>query len=323
RLSPEVSPATRTNKGLEACELDLGSDAAIMRLRSSVTGAPSGTDHRFLPDTGVRRTRSSSNDSDPFPPRRGLVQEGYQGNELRLRFGAAFQLGNGLDQLASGPIKDLVRLANVSDLLRREAASLEPFDVHAVRLRRAADRHDVRRNVARDRSVVRNERVRADFAELMNSGEASHVDPVAHLDMTTQRGVIREHAVRPDDAVVTDVGAGHEKIVVCNPGHEPILGRTTIDGAVLTKRVAIADLEPRRLTFVFQVLRSCTDRGKLVDAIVAPDRGRSFDDDMRPYLAAGCDGNIRPYHRICTNLDGTVEVRTRMNDSGRMDRHGG
>src|SRR5690606_4533007 len=152
RLSPEVSPATRTNSGREDCELDLGSYASIMHLRSSVTGAPSGTDLRFLPDTGVRRTRSSSNDSDPFPPRRGLVQEGYQGNELRLRFGAAFQLGNGLDQLASGPIKDLVRLANVSDLLRREAASLEPFDVHAVRLRRAADRHDVRRNVARDRS---------------------------------------------------------------------------------------------------------------------------------------------------------------------------
>src|SRR5690606_11361182 len=133
------------------------------------------------------------------------------------------------------------------------------------------NRHDVRRYVARDRRVVRDERVRTDLAELMNPGEAAHVHPIADLDVPAERRVIREHAMRADHAVVTDVGAGHEKIVVRDTRDELILRRAAVDRAVLAKRVALADLEPSRLALVLQVLRRGADRCELKDMIIAPD----------------------------------------------------
>ena len=116
-----------------------------------------------------------------------------------------------------------------------------------MRLRGPADGHHEWRHVARDGGVVGDEGMRADLAELMHAGEAAHVHPVAHLDVSAERRVVREHAVRADDAVVPDVRAGHEQVVVGDARHQLGLGRAAVDRAVLAERVAVADLQARRL----------------------------------------------------------------------------
>jgi len=143
----------------------------------------------------------------------------------------------------------------------------------------------------------------------------------ADLDVPAERRVIREHAMRADHAVVTDVGAGHEKIVVRDTRDELILRRAAVDRAVLAKRVALADLEPSRLALVLQVLRRGADRCELKDMIIAPDRRGPLDHDMRTDAAARCDRHVRTDHRVGTDLDIAVDIRSAIDQGSGMDGH--
>ena len=118
------------------------------------------------------------------------------------------------------------------------------------------------------------------------------------LDVAAERRVVREHAVRADDAVVPDVRAGHEQIVAADARDQLILGGAAIDRAVLAEGVAVADLQPRRLAVVFQVLRRGADRGELEDLVVAADRGRAVDHDVRPDPGARADRRRRRRSRV-------------------------
>src|SRR6185369_9243090 len=190
---------------------------------------------------------------------------------------------------------------------------------HAVRLRRPTDGHGERRHVARHRGVVGNEGMRADHAELVHAGEAAHVHPVAHFDVPAERCVVREHAMRADHAVVPDMRAGHEQIVVGDARDQLVLGRAAVDRAVFAERVAVADLQARRLASILQVLRRRADRGELEDAVLATDRGRSFDNGVRADPGAGADGHAGADHCVRTDLDVRRELRVRRDERGGMN----
>src|SRR5690606_4779180 len=178
RLSPEVSPATSTIKGPWA--LDSGLCPEEWRLISF-----------FLTRAQQPRARlASSDDSHPLPPRRAVVQEIDEGLELGLRLQAACELLGRLDELHARAIQHAVRIADVADLIGREAASLQALRVDAVRLGRAADSHHERRHVARHRGVVRDEGMCADLAELVHAGEAAHVHPITDVNVAAQRRVV-------------------------------------------------------------------------------------------------------------------------------------
>src|SRR3546814_13662165 len=60
----------------------------------------------------------------------------------------------------------------------------------------------VRRHVAVDQRAHADEGVRADAAELVDAGDAAHDHPVADLHVPGEGGVVGEHAVAADLAVV-------------------------------------------------------------------------------------------------------------------------
>ena len=71
----------------------------------------------------------------------------------------------------------------------------------------------------------------------------------------------------------------------------PPLHRAAIHGGELAKHVAIADLEPRGLALVLEVLRRVADGGELEDLVVGADGGRALDDRVRSDPGAGADAH--------------------------------
>ncbi len=88
-----------------------------------------------------------------------------------------------------------------------------------------------------------------------------------------------------------------------------ILGRAAIDRGVLAERVPVADLEPRRLVVVFQILRSGADGGELENLVVAADRGRTVDHHVRADPGARADDDAGADDGVRANLHIRRELR--------------
>ena len=121
---------------------------------------------------------------------------------------------------------------------------------------------------------------------------------------------------------MTDMRACHEEVVAADPGHELVLRRAAIDRAVLTERVAVADLEARGLAVVLEVLRRGADRRELEDPVVAAQRGRPLDHDVGTDPATGADDDARADHGVRPDLDIGCDAGVGCNQCRRMNGHG-
>ena len=65
---------------------------------------------------------------------------------------------------------------------------------------------------------------------------------------------------------MSHVRVDHEEIVAAD-ARRPGLSRSAVNRHVLAKNIAVADFQARRLTVVFEVLRSFAEYGALVDGI--------------------------------------------------------
>ena len=190
-----------------------------------------------------------------------------------------------------------------------------------MRLGRLPDRHHVGRHVARHCGVVGDEGVRADFAKLMHRRQTAHDHVITDFDMSGERRDVRHHHVIADPTIVGDVRVRHEQIIVPDTRDTLVVRRAAIDGDVLTKDVSIADLESRRLTGVFFVLRCIADRGELKYLIIrtesrpAGDDGVRADTTTRPDLDVGADDRVRPDHDV------RRELRARLDHGTWVDAH--
>src|SRR5579871_5821972 len=217
---------------------------------------------------GARPGRRSARPQSSHQASGGVADEVDEGADLGPRGSQLLQLLERFSQPQLRAVQDAVRLAYAADLLLVEPAPLEPFRIHAMRLRWIACGHDVWRHVARDDGAATQECVRAKPRELMYGREATENDPVTYFHVAGQRGAVGEHGAIPDTAVMRNVGIGHEQVVVADARHALAVGRTPIDGAALAEGIAVADLEARRFPLVLQVLRRIPDGGELVDAII-------------------------------------------------------
>ena len=89
----------------------------------------------------------------------------------------------------------------------------------------------------------------------MHGRQAAHGDPIADLHMTAEGGAICHHDLVAQPAVMGDMRIRHEEIVVADARHAFIMSRAAVHRDGFAKYIAVADLEPRRLAFVFLVLR--------------------------------------------------------------------
>ena len=161
--------------------------------------------------------------------------------------------------------------------------------------------------------------MRADLAELVDTGVARHDHPVAELHVSRERGAVRQDALAADDAVVGDVRVRHEQAVVADRGHATPADRAAVDGAEFAEHVAVADLEPGRLAGVLAVLRGVADRGELEHARVAAERGRSLDHRVGSDRAARADAHAGTDDRERPDFDARVDFGARVDDRARID----
>ena len=89
----------------------------------------------------------------------------------------------------------------------------------------------------------------------MQSAVAREIDVVLHDAVAADRRFVSQYAAITDPAVMRNVRVDHEKIVAAD-ARRPGLSRSAVNRHVLAKDIAVADLQARRLTVVFEVLRS-------------------------------------------------------------------
>ena len=103
-------------------------------------------------------------------------------------------------------------------------------------------------------------RVRPDADKVMDRAQRSHHRPLSDRDVAAQGRGIGQDDVVADDAIVRDMGVGHDQRVAANAGQSAALDGAAVDGDKLANLVVVADLEARRFAGVGDVLRRHADR---------------------------------------------------------------
>src|SRR5581483_2866766 len=153
-----------------------------------------------------------------------------------------------------------IRVMNLTNALFAEAATFEADCVQSIRMS-TAFRGGLRKrqNVANDSRPPAYVRMRADADELMHWTERANDDPVFHDDMTAQRCGVGENRVVSDQAIMCDVSVGHDQVVAADLGQPSTLDGPAIQGHEFADNVVIANLKPRGLAFVGEILRRKSD----------------------------------------------------------------
>src|SRR5207253_10856286 len=98
-----------------------------------------------------------------------------------------------------------------------------------------------------------------------------------------------------------------------------ILNGPTVNGYAFTDDVMVADRQTCFFTFVFEIGRVLTYRGKLVDAVVLTDSGRAFENHMRPDHCTLADFHTSADDRPRADLDVVGQNGRRIDDCARVN----
>jgi hypothetical protein len=137
-------------------------------------------------------------------------------------------------------------------------------------------------------------------------------------DVTGQQDAVSHHHAVADVAIVGDVRAGHEEIVVADRRFALVV-QAAVDADVLANDVAVADDQPGRGAVEAEVLRWETDGGAGINLILdAHDRG-PLDVDHRPDLAAVANGDAGLDDGIGADLNVGADLGLGVDDRGGVD----
>src|SRR5690606_12005172 len=160
-----------------------------------------------------------------------------------------------------------------------------------------------RRNILTHRAGTTNHAVCADTTELMHGSQTAQNGPVANMHVAAQLDAVGDNRVIADLAIVSNVGVGHDPVVIAHTGHAHILHRTGIDGDVFTNHIAIADFQASRFTSVLLVLRHAADGAETVEMVVATNRGHAIYHAVRAHFGARPYRDIGPNDAVRPDLD--------------------
>ncbi|MNE42442.1 hypothetical protein D3C80_1365680 [compost metagenome] len=122
-----------------------------------------------------------------------------------------------------------------------------------------------------------------------------------------------------DDAVVTDMGIGHDQVVVAKGGLGAILDGTTVNGHAFADDVMVSDDQPSDFALVLEVGRVFTYRGKLIDAVVFTNPGRALEYHVWPDDRTLADFHTRANDRPGADLDARGQYGHRIDDCARVN----
>jgi len=114
------------------------------------------------------------------------------------------------------------------------------------------------------------------------------------------------------------VTIGHQKIVRTNGRLQFHVARS-VDRDMLTERVSLADAEPGGFALVFKVLRGLADHAAGKKSVIGPRLGFTREVNARSHNASGAKLDILVNDGVRPDTNGGIQLRLRMNDSGRMN----
>jgi len=122
-----------------------------------------------------------------------------------------------------------------------------------------ADGQRERQRIFHDDRVTADLRLFADATKLVHAGIRADVRAILDYDVTRERGRVCHDDAIADQAIVRNVGLGHDQTIVADPREHSAPGGATMNRDELADVVALANNRLRGLAFVFQILRRETD----------------------------------------------------------------
>ena len=127
--------------------------------------------------------------------------------------------------------------------------------------------------------------------------------------MARERGVVRHDERLPTRQSCATCVYAMNRLSLPMVVTPPPLRGAAIHGGELAEHVAIADLEPRGLAVVLEVLRRVADRRELEDLVAGADARRALDDRVRTDPGPGADAARRPDDRVRAHRDVRGQLR--------------
>ena len=148
----------------------------------------------------------------------------------------------------------------------------------------------------------------------MHRAQRPYHRPLFDRHVPAQRRAIHEHGMILNHAIVPDVRVGHDQQMAADLSQASALHRAAIDGHTLADFVVIADLQPRRLALVGDILRRHANGAEGEEDIIGSDLRRPVDRHMRLEAAILAQFDLRANHAIRSDFAGRRNLRARIDN---------
>ncbi len=190
---------------------------------------------------------------------------------MEIEFALPVENLPGIFESDFGSVQKSIGFGESLDLGLFELVSLQGHDVDASRSRRMTFNEDVWGDIAANGAESADKGVAADGCVVMDSNASREDCVIVNVDVTAQERAVGDDRVVPYLAIVGDVAAGHQEVVVADSRNAFLFLRAAIDRHRLADDVAIADHNLRVGPSEGNILRFTADDGAWVDLIVLAD----------------------------------------------------
>lgn len=215
--------------------------------------------------------------------------------------------------------EDVKRAFDLLLSFARIASSLESHVVHSDEPRAISRHHCKWRCVEGQLGIRRGHHASSHSGELMHTGIGAENRKVIDTDMTRQPREARDDAVRADLAIVADMGAVHDEVVIAYARAATAGLRADVNRRVFTNYVVAANLETRSFVAGRLMLWWPTEASEGMNFAARTDARVPHDRDVGPNANVVVQFDVRPHIRQRTHLRRFREPRSRVDHGARVN----
>src|SRR5208283_4237863 len=162
-----------------------------------------------------------------------------------------------------------VRMMDLLNPFFRKSPPLQPDRIQSISMRPAfGGSLGKRQHVASNRSPPANKRMRPNPHKVMHRAKRPDRSPVSHRDVPAERSRVRHNNVASNLAIMRNMRISHDQVMRADPRASSALHRAPVDSDELANHIMIANLQPRSLARISNILRSKSNGSKRREPIV-------------------------------------------------------